>query len=119
MKRIEYNRGNIVETDFGITQIIDHTFGEYQIRGFKGRKFWVKEIVPIRITEKFINDNLLKQGIGIHNKKFSGTLKLKYFDDCMSTVYIGEIQLTNIEYIHEFQNIYFELTGEEISLIVE
>jgi len=51
---------------------------------------------PIKLTEKFFME---------HKEKLSS--------------YIPIIQIVNIEYIHQLQNIYYSLTGEELIILNE
>lgn len=49
MKRLEYNNGNVVNTEHGITTVVNSAFGKYQVVGIKGRTIWADKIEPVKL----------------------------------------------------------------------
>ena len=55
----------------------------------------------------------------LKNKKSYYTIcnrRTDYFDFCLKVIWAKEIQLSAIKYVHELQNLYFALEGEELEI---
>jgi hypothetical protein len=55
----------------------------------------------------------------LKNKKSYYTIcnrRTDYFDFCLKVIWAEEIQLSAIKYVHELQNLYFALEGEELEI---
>ena len=79
------------------------------------------EYRPIPLTEEW----LLKFGFeednytyikGVHQKIFSGIMKFEFNESLKNWEFsIGRYNdLTRVEYVHQLQNLYYALTGEEL-----
>lgn len=82
-----------------------------------------EDYIPIPLTEEW----LLKFGftkskknfsLGVHQKLFSGVM-IFIFDKLLQKwiFSIGKYKdITRVQYVHQLQNLYFALTGEELKL---
>ena len=81
------------------------------------------EYKPIPLTKEW----LLKFGFvkeeryyarGVHQRLFSGLMNLKF--DRLLQMWVFSVgrysDITRIEYVHQLQNLYFALTGEELTI---
>ena len=72
---------------------------------------------PIPLTEEWLLKFGIYEPIGIHNSMFSGLIIVewneytKLYEFC-----VGDISLVFIKYVHQLQNLYFALTGEELTI---
>lgn len=125
MNKPKYQIGNYISTEYGELEIKNTAFGDYQVVGLDGRILWANEINPIPLTDQW----LLKFGFTeemfdytIHTGEFyngsigillvttigvSPKFQLKYEMKCTQTI---------IQYVHQLQNLYFCLTGEELKI---
>lgn len=127
-------------SELRIGNIVFHKGSQYQLRNITGvesnfvkhkpHEFWKveqedeiseeKDIVPILLTEKW----LLEFGIVPHSKEWNGDIRCNlpddrfeirlYHDDNDCEVLLEGNTLTYIQYVHQLQNLYFALTGEEL-----
>jgi hypothetical protein len=75
----------------------------------------------VKLSEKWL-DNLgfVKEGrsyvMGVHQRLFSGLMKLTFNGKLQMWVFsIGKYSdLTRVEFVHQLQNLYYALTGEEL-----
>jgi hypothetical protein len=114
----ELRIGNIV-ISYGKEQKISAVdFAVFQIYEIKGE---LPPYVPIPLTEEW----LLKFGFeednytyikGVHQKIFSGIMKFEFNESLKNWEFsIGRYNdLTRVEYVHQLQNLYYALTGEEL-----
>jgi len=111
MKANELRIGNIIEMEHGSKGWKLHYVSPDTIAHFK------KEFVrPIKITKAIIKDNNLNY-LEIHDSKFSGIFKVVYTPSLKKCcVWIGYTEISIIEFVHELQNLYFSLTGNELQL---
>lgn len=161
MNRHKYNIGNIVNSEQGITIIVNSAFGKYQVSGIKGRHIWAENISPVLFTEEWLlkfgfDKKPLVQwyGNGQDNQnKTSQTTQQDYvlelnglylivryeiwqwreneqaewnLDPTQMMIYItgnyyeknddGQIYFRECKYIHDFQNICYELLRLEFYL---
>lgn len=81
------------------------------------------EYKPIPITEEWLlKFGFVKEGRyyarGVHQRLFSGLMELKF--DRLLKMWVFSIgrysDITRIEYVHQLQNLYFALTGEELTI---
>lgn len=83
----------------------------------------IENVQPIPLTEEW----LLKFGfekvihayvMGIHNRIFSGLMKFQFDRLLQMWVFsVGKYKdITRIEYVHQLQNLYFALTGDELEI---
>lgn len=83
-----------------------------------------ENIQPIQLTEEwllkfgFIEDSY-SYVMGVHQQIFSGLMKFNFNErlNCWEFSIGSYNDLTRIQYVHQLQNLYFALTGEE--LIIE
>ena len=80
------------------------------------------EIKPIQLTEEW----LLRFGFGTGNKLYSDFLEHWYYkyhlDDFEINLPSGSCSfkntcIKNIQYVHQLQNLYFALTGQELAIV--
>lgn len=102
----ELRIGNV--TDKGIIK----NFYESGIHVGYGKCFGFNEIDPIELTEHWLlkfgfeklNYTYLAKGLAVHNH------------DIVSFYMLYEQNRTYIKYVHQLQNLYFALTGEELKI---
>jgi hypothetical protein len=95
---------------------------KYEIITLSGERIGLKYLEPIPLTEEW----LVKMGFGQHKTNEDGeyiyTLQtgLCQFIKKNGYMYIkqncSEVGLNNIDTVHRFQNLYFALTGEELTI---
>jgi hypothetical protein len=95
------------------------------------RKTWLlpegiylcKDIEPVFLTEewllKFRFEKVKRDYVmGIHDRIFSGLMKFQF--DRLLQMWIFSVgkykDITRIQYVHQLQNLYFALTGNELNL---
>jgi len=108
MKATELRIGNYVVGDSGTPYRIelsdfadwynDHNSHEYG-----------DHVKPIPLTEEWLTRfGFVKEKgsyiMGVHQSRFSGLMKFKF----------DPLDITRVKYVHELQNLYFALTGEEL-----
>jgi len=110
---------NIVKSPF------ENEIGEFQIEAITIHYFECGDdliLEPIPLTEEW----LLKFGfvkekgyyvMGVHQSRFSGLMKFK-FDPLLQLVFsVGSYKdITRVKYVHDLMNLYFALTGEELTI---
>jgi len=118
MEARELRIGNYVQTPLKIIQIIvSVSEGECEIDGSEFGKsyFDVDDLEPVSLTEEW----LLK--FGFDNKEFECNQHIYFFD---SPVRFMRRQLNssrhqflaNLEYVHDLQNLFYALTGQELEI---
>jgi hypothetical protein len=115
MKAEELRIGNLVQDDYGQIKVVnsidfnpdrlDYTisfpFGDYEEVGL---------LTPIPLTEEwFIN-------FGLHQGTWGYYHKNGFVISVERQVYFGEeeVWIAELNYVHQLQNLYFTLTGEEL-----
>ncbi len=122
MKRNEYQKGDIVEYEYGITRIVTSAFSDYQVEGIKKRHIWANNITPVQLNDKV----LLSIKECIHDGsdyviKIDDTteLRLTYggidYYPCLNKT----IVLKRIRYLHQLQLLYHVLSGNELTIKIE
>jgi hypothetical protein len=129
MKSTNFRIGNLVNSElFGISKIIN--IGSIE-QGSKiwGRSlsgcFWDNEYSPIEITEDWLIDLGFKDLSSVNNK-MAYRLDVNSVDELCwykqdnnvryQTKASGFTRDFNIKYVHQLQNLYFALTGDELVL---
>ena len=120
----ELRIGNLVKCDGRIFEIYctDKEYPYLNTEEFGVGVVEWDDIEGVPMTE----DILLKVGFvkhdrgyisGVHNTLFSGLMKLKFDHMLQSFVFsVGEYSdITRVQYLHQLQNLYFALTGEELN----
>lgn len=86
-------------------------------------EFDCPEYKPILLTKKWLlKFGFVKEGkewqIGVHNGPFSGLMILQYnILNFRWNFSIGQYSdITLLKYVHQLQNLYFALTGEELTI---
>jgi len=111
MKAIELRIGNI--TSMGVVCLIeDNVFRVLDSEGDTFKNTWA-DIQPIPLTQEWF----LK--LGFH--KYKGDNSDCFLDDfetsCNRKLFFWKgTYIQNIKYVHQLQNLYFSLTGEELTL---
>ena len=109
LRASELRVGNI--TTLGVVSLIDQdVFRVVDSEGDSFKNTWA-EIKPIQLTEEW----LLKFGF----QKFKGDNLDCFLNDfetsCnLKLLFWKGTQIQNIDYVHQLQNLYFALTGEEL-----
>lgn len=118
---MNYQKGNYILTEYGELPIKHVVFDQYQVTGLDGRILWAKKVEPIELTEEW----LIKLGFElnyksnfsityghIENNKFS--YKFNIPENKSWLEYHGGA--INCKYVHQLQNLYFCLTGTELTI---
>lgn len=72
-----------------------------------------KSIYSIELTSKFLdNTTLVKYGNNNYEFWYNSAFNIQYVKDNWEIYFIGESMSKRIKYVHEFQNFYYEITGE-------
>ena len=123
MKATELRIGNLVERNGEIHEV-SSIHSDNTIRLFNKDKiasfgcFSLKEINPITITEEW----LLKLGLDYTSEKdyyyITFTIKGLFFSTSNLEGFhlVNFDDMINIRYVHQLQNLYFALTGEELTI---
>ena len=113
MKPEELRIGNFVEYEGQIvkwkrTDFVDNT--------------WVRISKPIQLTEEW----LIKFGLkGMHSKKLTKGIKIASYGNGEYQIYVAtemhaitteDLGAIRIKYVHSLQNLYFALTGKELTI---
>lgn len=115
MKANELRIGNYVKAD-GYYPYAEIDGIEKEMVRINHESFSYEAISPVTITKSIIKDNNLNY-LEIHDSKFSGILKVVYTPSLKKCcVWIGYTEISIIEFVHELQNLYFALTGNELQL---
>lgn len=113
---MKYQQGNYILTEFGELPIKHIVFDQYQVAGIDGRILWANDPKPIELIEEWlIKSGCEKKGLCYINDRFKLFWKSDYnfwyvFDN-ESAIY-----LTKVEFVHEWQNFYFVMNGEELTI---
>lgn len=123
MKASELRIGNLIEQPNGINTVflIDDFEGEESVNSF-----YIKDISPITLTEEW----LIKFGF-VQDKEQSDFPESRlWFKEALQYIirdkdseylskqrahYFGYPIENEIKYVHQFQNLYFSLTGNELN----
>lgn len=69
----------------------------------------------IPLTEDWLINFGLNEPKGIHNDIFSGLINTEILSNrCI--FFIGNIEIVYVDYVHQLQNLFFCLTGKELTL---
>ena len=119
MKANELRIGNWIEQSGKHYQLDENSLIDV-LEYWKINKMCLHNSIPL--TEEW----LLKFGfvkergsyiMGVHQSRFSGLMKFK-FDPLIQWVFsVGKYKdITRVKFVHELQNLYFALTGEELTI---
>jgi hypothetical protein len=104
MKASELRIGNYVYDTLGKVNIIDLEAITYIVKEPHN------QVKPIPLTEEW----LLK--LGFKNNRLGLFDVVKVVDDIAYHIYFIKKHLKEIQYVHQLQNLYFALTGEELTI---
>lgn len=115
MEAAELRAGNLIYMNGVIIQLTGVTqYGIYW--GNHGYcALFLQSTYPIEFTDEWIERLNIANGEGIHNDKFSGYLTIQKDERGRFSLYVGSVELVYFEYVHELQNIWYALTGEELT----
>lgn len=120
MKANELRLGNIFKVS-GFPMYVEAIFKDTVYLNFEGNEgdVWeenIKDLVPIPLTEEI----LIKAGFKeeYDGWVFSKTIFITKDDDGWHVGNFGFF-INSIQYLHQLQNLYFALTGEEIKIELE
>lgn len=109
VERIESNDFNTYNGDGDAKVIFSKIIGK---KGF----YQCDEVSPIPLTEKWLLTFNSKKIISEYPNSYSlNFFNIVYFKND-SRVLINGIAIVTVKYVHELQNLYFALTGEELEL---
>ena len=110
----ELRIGNLV--DLGKIEQIDNSIDEvyYSGEGFY-QSTYCCNLNPIQLTDKWLLKFNFEFELGGCRQNWT-RINLKKVDDCYLVLFDG-IVLIGINYVHQFQNIYFALVGSELPLL--
>ena len=124
MKSQDLRIGNLVYTDYeGTLEVINinsegFDYIDCKKPTFKSiGRYSIDSIKPIVLTEEW----LLKFGfIAFDDKTFIHDSlrysdKFKFREDGVLAYVSSEVYITDLKYVHQLQNLYFALTGEELT----
>lgn len=111
MKAEELRLGNIVDTAVGIIQITD-------ISPTTNKLYNPEALHPIKITDEWLkNLGLVYDGgngwAAPNGEYFYHSLRNGFMPDCYR-----HTKFKGVTYIHQLQNLYFAMTGEELQVKV-
>jgi len=112
MKATELRIGNLVTIDGNVVEIYEVTHGVIEIANGV-EPYSINDIEPIPLTEEWL--------VKLKN---DGSFKLRFIKSIaafeVQRKYVGIesgeewIFISNVRYVHEWQNLHFALTGEEL-----
>jgi len=75
----------------------------------------VENFEPIPLTEQWLKDFNINKGFAVHNDFCSGFFTIK-FSKILNRhrLFIGDIGLRDLDYVHTLQNVVYFLTGKEL-----
>lgn len=125
MEANEFRKGNLVEYYVGEDGIewLGYIMDGWSISNFEDKPYeFVNSHRPILITEEWLinlgfehyktdKSNVYKSGIFMFVYPFDGRFKGKRMVTLANALTLDE---NNIKYVHQLQNLYFALTGEEL-----
>jgi hypothetical protein len=81
---------------------------------------WIRDVEPIKMNNYWKCRFGLREPIGVHNNKFSGLIHVEKgnYVKGIWEFHIGDILVMCFYYVHELQNLYFSLTGNDFDLSV-
>lgn len=138
MKASELRIGNLVEIEGSITTVetlgdeginFDVNYGEYggiEYEGYYGKRVWSSRSVidPIPISEEWLKKFGFKQDRSVWERPLKKEINdspsniqtwrdSNEFQICRVGIYATSVKC---DYVHQLQNLYFALTGEELDL---
>jgi len=123
MKASELRIGNYVERPSGILCVTSgdiHAMSDFQLHEDK-----LPITKPIPLTKEWLlKFGFTKDGrgyaMGVHQRLFSGLMKLTFNGKLQMWVFVFSVgsyrDITRVQYVHQLQNLYFALTGEELEI---
>ena len=123
MNQYSYRIGNYVShedysTDVFVIKSINFydEHNDYMVDTTGGKNgTWInpiENIKPIKITQEFLEKN--KFTIINHPQQIGYKLKDLYIYEHGS--FVGEVEVAHVEYVHELQNLYYAIYGEEMEV---
>ena len=119
----QLRKGNIIQTEYGISEICAIAFGDFYVRGKGGRMLHAKVVEPVELTENLIIDFGFTK---FYDSHYQRKYEIAEFPRFSYRVVIGNspVYETGFEYIgtelikpshaHQLQNIFLELTGKQL-----
>lgn len=107
MNVTELRIGNYIDIGGSNEKFARHSFVNNQI---------LRDVKPITLTEQWLIDFGLNTDNHFHNAVFSGAISVK-FNEILKVyeLFIGRISIRTFKYVHTLQNLYFALTGTELT----
>jgi hypothetical protein len=109
MKPNELRIGNLVNDNLG---------GILKIKGIKTESD-LSHIRPIKLTDKWLIDFGFEKTEWDNNNSFrkmvgNNDYTIVFYSNCICE--IGDVIVKEIQYVHQLQNLYFALTGNELQI---
>ena len=116
MKAQELRIGNWIETLSGMEQCVDVLCDSVNTKSIEGINYG--EINPIPLTEEWLVKFGFEKRRYIHEGIIFGKDEfwdLEYY--IAHDIYeISQLEIDNLKYVHQLQNLYFALTGNELEI---
>jgi hypothetical protein len=121
MKAQELRIGNYIENNQGKKETV-WTVSNTEIKVTLGA-YHPKDLSPILLTEEWFDNHPEKEwefvGFGtrrILQHRVLEAIKIEWLPSNQFAVYFNETLINAKDFVHEWQNLYFALTGEELKL---
>ena len=120
----QLRKGNIIQTEYGISEICAIAFGDFYVKGAGGRMLHAKEVEPALLNEQFLIDSGFTKGKCLFDEMYEFTIiidnqrsfsvgldpndgnhRFEAYNGCYSQ---------KLKHIHQLQNLYWELTGKQL-----
>lgn len=120
----ELRIGNLVEC-FGIRNVCSIEENKIKVKHESSEGHFILEWVPINslslkpipLTEEWLLKFGFKKELdGFYRKNMSPLIEVVFYDDFKIQTTSQSICLNHVVYLHQFQNLYFALTGNELTL---
>jgi hypothetical protein len=118
---MNYQKGNYIYTEHGELPIKHISFDGYMVTGKDGRTLWANKIEPILLTEEWLikfGFKRIKKGIGWDEFSY-GKLTLVEVPTNKGKLIAfnyGSDRYNYLKYVHQLQQLYWCLTGEELTI---
>lgn len=123
MKTTELRIGNLVKLYFDKGSIIIDAIGKDGINtNLNGSYYDLDDIEPIPLTEEWLENNLSEYIDGSSGSEYGrfipcgGRLYIQVVEEPYLSDVKGEKKILEPKYVHQLQNLYFALTGQELEI---
>jgi hypothetical protein len=111
IKSTEFRKGNYIKVDGVISRVEAVGYEKIAVNG----KYWQEDqVYTVDITEDIIPKTDIKMGLFPDLDYFS--IQQSGMGNWYCLYFNGEYTGVNIDYVHELQNLYFAITGVELTI---